>query len=332
METEELALKTAPTALRHAVPKGWYVPLLLLAAAICLVTGQVLYGVKIEAVNRETELYSVLGGVVDLWKQGNPLLAVVLFSFSILFPTAKLLALAWIWFRPLGVELRARWAHWLEILGKWSMLDGFVVAALVGAIQLRNVVKVASASPQPAVYYFATAIMISMVVSRIMSRMSATLSTRRERHVPSDLSMLVVPWASLALLAWGLFSSILRVEKRSFESIYRLPASSADFFAEGDVFLGLLIAVFAIAVPLLYFLLLGLASWLQRKGELPASIKSAVLLLDRWAMIDVYFLGLLLVCSKVGNIANLERLPGFWMVLAAAMGSIYCALRLSRVR
>ena len=57
--------------------------------------------------------YSVMTGVVGLAKDGDYVLAAVIFFFSIVFPIGKLAAL---------------------LLGKWSMLDVFVVAIFLSMI------------------------------------------------------------------------------------------------------------------------------------------------------------------------------------------------------
>lgn len=317
-------------SLRDEATNRWLVPGLLLAATGCLITGQVLPGVTIEFINRDPERYSVMGGVIDLWRKSNPFLAVVLFSFSIVFPAGKLVALIRIWFRPMERERRRRWAGWLEALGKWSMLDGFLVAALVGSIQLRNVVKAASAHPEPAVYFFAMAILLSMVASTLVVR-----ACERESHkarVPQKLgaSFLVVPWLAAACLLATWWEPILRVEKKLFVNVYGLPKTTREFFASGEYFLGGLLVLFVMLVPLVYFLSFGWVAIQERRGRVLESWQARLRFLDRWAMVDVFLLALLLVCSKVGRMSTMERLPGFWLILAVAVMSVTCTFGLRR--
>ena len=53
------------SALREHYPGAWAFPTALVLTAACLVAGQVLPGVTLEAVGRETEHYSVMGGVIS---------------------------------------------------------------------------------------------------------------------------------------------------------------------------------------------------------------------------------------------------------------------------
>lgn len=106
--------------------------------------------------------YSVITGVHGLWEQGQYALAVILFFFSIVFPVFKLAMLAVIWTVRLAERKRQAVLHWLGILGKWSMLDVFVVAILIVLVKLGPLAKV---RPQQGVYWFAAAILLSMITS-----------------------------------------------------------------------------------------------------------------------------------------------------------------------
>ena len=106
--------------------------------------------------------YSVWTGVRSLWHEGEQLLAVVVFFFSMVFPIVKLISLIGICFVRVPDALRLRALHWLGLLGKWSMLDVFVVAILIVLVKLGPVIAI---KPRPGVYYFAAAILCSMVTT-----------------------------------------------------------------------------------------------------------------------------------------------------------------------
>lgn len=84
---------------------------------------------------------TILSGVVYLWVSGSWHLALVVFIASILVPMTKLIALVIL---VLSVQLRARWQpvqrtrlyRLLELVGRWSMLDVYVVTLLVALVQL----------------------------------------------------------------------------------------------------------------------------------------------------------------------------------------------------
>lgn len=93
----------------------------------------------------------------------------MLFFFSIVFPFVKLAALAIIWLVRLSDEKRLQLLHWLGLLGKWSMLDVFVVAILIVLVKLGPVARI---EPRLGVYVFALAILASMMVTVYVDRLT----------------------------------------------------------------------------------------------------------------------------------------------------------------
>lgn len=92
-----------------------------------------------EFLGRE-ELSTILGGVILLWAHGSYPIALVIFIASVLVPIAKILALAWLCLtvsrghnRPSRLSALYQLT---ELVGRWSMVDVFVVAILVALIQL----------------------------------------------------------------------------------------------------------------------------------------------------------------------------------------------------
>ena len=85
---------------------------------------------------------TILSGVVYLWTSGSWYLAVIVFIASILVPSAKLAALT---FLVISVQRRSAWDplqrtklyRIVELVGRWSMLDIFVVAILVALVHLQ---------------------------------------------------------------------------------------------------------------------------------------------------------------------------------------------------
>ena len=106
--------------------------------------------------------YSVFVGVMELGKQGDWLLAIILFFFSMVFPFAKLGALWTLWHKPMSQPERLHLLKWLGLMGKWSMLDVFVVAILIVAAKLRGLTEV---QPRVGLYLFGLAIILSMLTT-----------------------------------------------------------------------------------------------------------------------------------------------------------------------
>ena len=113
--------------------------------------------------------YSVWAGIVALWQVNELLLAAVLFFFSIVFPLLKLAMLAVIWFWRLPDDRRAQLLHRLGLLGKWSMLDVFVVAILIVLVKLGPLARI---TPRAGVYVFTAAILASMLTTVYVDRLA----------------------------------------------------------------------------------------------------------------------------------------------------------------
>lgn len=121
--------------------------------------------------------YSVFIGIWELAIHGDWLLAVVLFFFSMVFPFAKLAALGVLWYRPLSEQERLKTLHWLGLLGKWSMLDVFVVAILIVAAKLRDLTHVEA---RVGLYLFGLAIILSMLTTMRVEQLAKKPARQKE--------------------------------------------------------------------------------------------------------------------------------------------------------
>ncbi|HEY9189386.1 MAG TPA: paraquat-inducible protein A [Sulfurovum sp.] len=109
------------------------------------------------------ESKSLLGSVVKLWESGEITVALVILLFSILIPLFKTLALMFV-----AVAMESRYAHgivkFFKWVGKWSMLDVFVVATLLVYLT-SNGSDVSHAEVQAGLYFFLAYVFVSMLVS-----------------------------------------------------------------------------------------------------------------------------------------------------------------------
>lgn len=106
--------------------------------------------------------YSILGGLAELWRTGHWPLLLLIGAFSLVLPLAKILLLAGAWLAPAGIH--GRLIGWLDRLGRWAMLDVFVVAVLVASVQLGALAEV---QLRAGLYAFATCVLLSMIAGRI---------------------------------------------------------------------------------------------------------------------------------------------------------------------
>lgn len=110
---------------------------------------------------------TILGGVVTLWHHGSYPIAIVIFVASVLVPVGKILILGWLCFSvQLGwssdVQKKTELYRITEIVGRWSMVDVFVVGVLVALIQFGNIMAIV---PGPAALAFAGMVGTTMLAA-----------------------------------------------------------------------------------------------------------------------------------------------------------------------
>ena len=172
-------MKNAPgqqRSMRDFHPRRYDIPFLLCVSLASLLAGLSLPLITVDKTvfwRHWHNEYSVFTGIVNLAQDGDVLLAFVLFFFSMVFPFIKLSALVAIWFKRLSNEQRTTALRWLEMLGRWSMLDVFAVAIMIVAAKLRALTQV---QPQIGVYFFGAAIMLSMITTMLVDQLARKIS------------------------------------------------------------------------------------------------------------------------------------------------------------
>lgn len=114
-----------------------------------------------------SESSTLVGGVLLLWSLGSYPVAMVIFLASVVIPLAKILSLSWLcwqYYYPTERETRQknRLYRITELVGRWSMIDIFVVAVLTGLVQLGEWVSI---SPGPAALPFAATVVFTMLAA-----------------------------------------------------------------------------------------------------------------------------------------------------------------------
>ncbi len=147
-----------------------YLGLLLAASIALLLLGWLLPVMTVRTLLVFYDEVSILTGILRLLESGDILLFLLIALFTVVFPVAKL-ALAFIaWRRLVAVSPHLRRTlGWVETLGKWSMLDVFVVALLVVVIKVSMVSDV---QVHVGLYVFATAALLSMFTVRRVVRLA----------------------------------------------------------------------------------------------------------------------------------------------------------------
>ena len=110
---------------------------------------------------------TIIGGVVLLLDMGSAPIAAVIFFASVMIPSSKLAMMFYLCWSvrkgpPETVRKRTVLYRITEFIGKWSMIDVFVVAILVALINLTNLIVI---HPGTAILAFAAVVMISMLAA-----------------------------------------------------------------------------------------------------------------------------------------------------------------------
>lgn len=108
---------------------------------------------------------TIVSGVVYLWKSGSWSLAAIVFIASVMVPLLKLFALTLL---VISVRCASDWRphqrtqlyRMVELVGRWSMLDIYVVAVLVALVQFQPVAVITAG---PGAIAFGAVVVLSML-------------------------------------------------------------------------------------------------------------------------------------------------------------------------
>ncbi|GAA0367363.1 paraquat-inducible protein A [Bowmanella denitrificans] len=152
-----------PPCRHKTVQRTWA----LLAASVILYIPANLFPIMTTMLLGKEDPNTILGGVVTLWRGGSYPIAVIIFVASLLIPIAKLIVLAWLNYSiqrnsPGLRTWRTRLYRITDFIGRWSMIDVFVVAILVSLVQLGNTMAV---YPGPAAMAFSGVVLLTMLAA-----------------------------------------------------------------------------------------------------------------------------------------------------------------------
>jgi paraquat-inducible protein A len=107
---------------------------------------------------------TIMSGVINFWRKGDIIVAVIIFTASIMIPILKMIALVWLCLAAGGItsaspKALSRLYHITELVGRWSMVDVFVVSVLVCLVQLG---VISTVTPGPAILSFASVVVLTM--------------------------------------------------------------------------------------------------------------------------------------------------------------------------
>lgn len=155
------------SALHPRKPDSLQRTLALLVTACILYIPANLYPIMITDQLGTSEPSTILGGVILLMHHDAVLVALVIFLFSVMVPIGKLIALfylVWSVRRHSAITPRQRTVLYqiTEFVGKWSMVDVFVVAILVALVHLGGLLAI---RPGFAAVCFAGVVIVTMIAA-----------------------------------------------------------------------------------------------------------------------------------------------------------------------
>ena len=148
---------------RRSIQRTWA---LLLTACILYIPANILPIMYTELFGQETP-NTIIGGVISLWESGSYPVALIILLASVIVPVAKIVILAWLNYsvhrqKTTSRKTRIRYYRITEAIGRWSMIDVFVVAVLVALIQMGNTMSI---FPGQAALAFCAVVFVTMVAA-----------------------------------------------------------------------------------------------------------------------------------------------------------------------
>jgi len=148
---------------QHSIQRTWA---LAIAAAVCYVPANILPIVTTQTL-ASSRSDTILSGVVVLYTSGSWPLALIVLVASVMIPLGKLAALAYLLISVQrgsanGTRDRTRLYRMIELIGRWSMLDVFVVTFVVALIQFQPLM---ASQPGPGLPFFAAVVILTMLAT-----------------------------------------------------------------------------------------------------------------------------------------------------------------------
>jgi len=148
----------------NSLARSWA---LLISAAICYVPANLLPVTVTDALGK-SQSDTIMSGVLYFLHHGDWPLALVIFTASIAVPMSKI---AMLMFLLISVQRRSVWRpvdrtrvyRIVELIGRWSMLDMFVVTILVALVQLGFLATIHAGPGAP---FFGAVVVLTMLAAQ----------------------------------------------------------------------------------------------------------------------------------------------------------------------
>lgn len=145
-------------------PSSVWISFCFLLSAILLYIPANLLPIMISADPTETMVSTIMSGIIYMWQDGDRMIAAIIFSASVLVPTLKIVSMLILLFSAkvfpvMSVEKLSIQYRLTEAVGRWSMIDIFVIIILMTSFHTH----IARVTPGPAAFYFCMVVILTML-------------------------------------------------------------------------------------------------------------------------------------------------------------------------
>jgi paraquat-inducible protein A len=251
------------------------------------------------------QTYSLLHSVKMLWDFELKYLAVLVAGFSVVFPFAKLAILTGV----LNGKLAPIWASRVGAVGKWSMLDLFLVVLLLGVSYDRLLVD---AVPQWGLLCFAVSITLSMVAGELLHPPETDTHPARHGTVAA-----ILVWLAAFGTAGSLLLPLFKTDAWFLSDVaYSIVGITRTLWQAGAFVPAVAVGLFLVAFPVVRLLALVLVN------RLGGAWTARAALLSRWSMHEPFALALtIFVIEGEGTIPTALAPGAIALLIAIAMTS-----------
>ena len=335
------------TLLRQAGWAGWAWLAVLLTTFFAQALALFVPFMSIKVVLVGNDIYSLPNSVRLMWQSGIYVVAILIAFFSITFPFLKLAVLLVVWVAIPPTRERERILYWLCLLGKWSMLDPFIVILLMVLATDQWAVSTQTFS---GVYLFlgsiASAIMLSTIATQIdrwvnpFAQGATPTSTVKTRLIQNSGWLSVVGPITLIISAVcfiiALVTPYFQLNQFLLTSDqYSILSSLTALLQSHQPALAALVAVGLIIAPSIVLIMqiwLWIAPATQAKHQRRNRRLRAV---HEWCMLEVFALGLLLFLWEGTTLMKTDVRAGLWVILGTIViyytGSFVSLVALERI-
>ena len=314
---------------------GWVIPLGLLLVLGSNIIALFLPFLEIDMVLKGKSEYKLPESVRLMWSVGLYWVAILIVAFSIMFPLLKTCSLIIIWFLRMEPRRRNWCIRLLEALGKWSMLDVFVVILLM---VLSNDQIFLSTTPKIGLEFFIFAIIGNMVMSRIVDMIDFRLHP--DVHTIRDEAKTVIPlsatgwggWVIPLLLVIAVISIVLAVnlpflrinDALLHSNSYSIVQAAAALWEGTDYILSIFLILFVVAFPMLRILIIGWTWFTHRTKAAHVKRFELIRIVGEWSMMSVFLLALVMLLTEGNAMVKTQVKPGLVAIVVSLAVCVAC--------